>query len=293
MEPSAQDHPLTKLQHLAAFAVAALFWGVGVTMIDPRIGVGVVLCLIGITCTVWIYWADLLSVRTKPWQAWPWLGILIIAVEILVPGWLLLSKAWGNETASVSIAADPPWIRATKNSNVNAKGSKILGTPPFRGTFVDANDGASVDVSDMAVIGADAPKTFPMPTGEFSRLSNADMKAQVSQFAGQLHQLQAEMDRESPQRILTADRTKLATYVAKTKEVRKKYSEEFASKFVPTARSMASELIDRAQKANVAGKVLISPEAGIGAQSILQGSLIGSANNVAAFLESFAKELPN
>jgi hypothetical protein len=34
MEPGQKEHPLATGQALAAFATAALFWGVGVTLID-------------------------------------------------------------------------------------------------------------------------------------------------------------------------------------------------------------------------------------------------------------------
>ncbi len=80
---------------LAALAAMA-FWAAGVTLMDTRFGLGAILCTITIAWTVWLYWSDLLSIRTRPFKAWPWLGILIIAIEILVPGYLILSKALGK-----------------------------------------------------------------------------------------------------------------------------------------------------------------------------------------------------
>lgn len=92
-------HPLTKTQHQSAFTIAALFWGVGVAMIDPRMGVGILLCAIGIAGTLWLYWSDLLRTRSQSWRAWPWLGIVVIIIEIVIPCWLLVSKSWGATEA--------------------------------------------------------------------------------------------------------------------------------------------------------------------------------------------------
>jgi len=103
----ASGHPLSKAQHQSAFTIAALFWGVGVAMIDPRTGVGILLCVIGIAATLWLYWSDLLGMRSRAWRVWPWLGLFFIVIEILVPCWLLASKSWGATEQTVAVLRPP------------------------------------------------------------------------------------------------------------------------------------------------------------------------------------------
>jgi len=70
-----------------------LFWGVGVTLIDAHIGVGIFLCIVGIAATVWIYWSDILQMSNSNFSKWPWLGMAVFFIEIAVPGYILLARA--------------------------------------------------------------------------------------------------------------------------------------------------------------------------------------------------------
>jgi hypothetical protein len=79
---------------LAALA-AMVFWAVGVGLMDTRFAIGAALCVVTIAWTVWFYWSDLIAVPFRAPRAWPWLGITIILIELIVPGYILLNKARG------------------------------------------------------------------------------------------------------------------------------------------------------------------------------------------------------
>jgi len=98
-----KQHPGEATRVLAALA-AMVFWAAGVSLIDPRFGIGAFLCAI----SVWLYWSDLLSIPSRPLRMWPWLGIIIIVIEIIVPGWLLMSKSWGAELPATAAVQEKP-----------------------------------------------------------------------------------------------------------------------------------------------------------------------------------------
>jgi hypothetical protein len=83
MEP--RDHPLANPQILAAFAATALFWGLGVTLIDQHTRIGIVLCALGVATTLWIYWTPLRAIRPANVWSWPWLGIALLVILVGVP----------------------------------------------------------------------------------------------------------------------------------------------------------------------------------------------------------------
>lgn len=83
---------------MAAFTVAALFWSVGVTMIDPQTGIGILLCIVGIGCTVWLYSGAFIGMPKTPVRDWPWIAILLVFFELLIPSYLLYAKGAEPET---------------------------------------------------------------------------------------------------------------------------------------------------------------------------------------------------
>jgi hypothetical protein len=121
------------------------FWAVGVGLMDARFGLGAALCTISIAWTVWLYWSELLTIPKTPFKAWPWLGILLIVIEILVPGYLVVSKAWGapiDQAKSIQLAPPQPLLPqpqtpAIADSDVCPKGTAICIKPMEGGQVKD------------------------------------------------------------------------------------------------------------------------------------------------------------
>jgi hypothetical protein len=100
VETKPKEHPLETVKVIAALAVAAI-WGLGVSLIDPRTGVGVILCLVAVAGTVWLYYRALKQIPVTPWRAWPWLGFVFIVGEILVPIYMLAVRVESSPAHSV------------------------------------------------------------------------------------------------------------------------------------------------------------------------------------------------
>jgi hypothetical protein len=90
--PIQKEHPLASVQAMAAFAVAALFWTLGVSLIDPRAEVGVLLCAIGTAATIWLFWSQLTAIPKSNFRSWPWLGMVLLIIEVSIPAYLLYAK---------------------------------------------------------------------------------------------------------------------------------------------------------------------------------------------------------
>ncbi len=121
----AAEHPLLKIETLAALAIVA-FWLAGVTMIDPRPGVGVFLCAIGIILTIWLFWAPLRRISSNSIRAWPWLGIGLLGIEFLVPSYMLYVKA--EETKPTTS------VQSNHQNGGQAAGTINNNGPVFNGT---------------------------------------------------------------------------------------------------------------------------------------------------------------
>jgi hypothetical protein len=111
---SQKDHPLTTPRILAALAIAGVFWTAGVTMIDQRAGVAIPLCSIGIAATLWIFWPLLKAIRFTERKSWPWLGLVLLFLEVAVPIYMLSVKAPmpSNSTSKRPIQGDRPTIES-------------------------------------------------------------------------------------------------------------------------------------------------------------------------------------
>lgn len=160
----AEEHPLTRTQHTSAFTVAALFWGVGVTMIDPRIGIGALLCVIGISGTLWLYSGDLRRMPQTPYRKWPWIALLFISIEIFVPGYLLYVRAYdGAKNLGVTATGQ----NGGQSGNITNQGpvynGPLLVRPqssldhPCKSTGIHIEDSSSVTMEDNLFEGIDCP----------------------------------------------------------------------------------------------------------------------------------------
>lgn len=92
-------HPLERSKLLAALA-AMVFWGTGVGLLSPRFGIGILLCSLSVICTLWIYWEAFTKMDIWHPRTWPILAILLLAIQIGVPGYIALSRA--QDTAKTS-----------------------------------------------------------------------------------------------------------------------------------------------------------------------------------------------
>jgi len=87
------EHPLIAPSHLGVAAFVALFWVAGITLVDAHMGLGLVLCSLGVIITVWIYSGEFRTIKLKQPRTWPWIGLLFIFIELSVPSYLLSVRA--------------------------------------------------------------------------------------------------------------------------------------------------------------------------------------------------------
>ncbi|HEX3937349.1 MAG TPA: hypothetical protein VHX43_07575 [Xanthobacteraceae bacterium] len=146
------------------------------------------------------------------------------------------------------------------------------------------------------MIGPDAPMAFPPPTGEYSKLTDTEFRGVVETIIQHLHQFQSEMDKENPYpKIDPRDRQQFLAARDKWKESRQKKAAIFEAEFGSTAKSIASELVSRANRMRSLGTINVPPDEQIGAQVILQNKFAGPkpADSVANFLHTILQALPN
>ena len=136
-----EKHPLITTQALGAFTVAGLFWA-GLTMLDAHPGVGAALCLIGIGCTVSVYFKPIKQMpKTLP-RRWPWVGLALLLIELLLPGYLLSTRENNVARAETNIQPQVGQVAGTINNNgsvFNAPISTPLPEPQVQGEAVVTN----------------------------------------------------------------------------------------------------------------------------------------------------------
>jgi hypothetical protein len=187
METIQKEHPLTTTQTLAAFTAAALFWGVGVTMIDPHIGVGILLCIIGFAATFWLFWASIKIMPHTHIGSWPWLGLALLLIEVTVPGYIFYARAdelsktpppggsiqqQGGQTGGTINNSGPVYNGPVKMNENTAK-------PPV--SVLKISPGATADhitIKDGVFPGADQliDNQGTISNGDFERLVVGDPK---------------------------------------------------------------------------------------------------------------------
>jgi hypothetical protein len=141
---------------------------------DTRFAIGAALCVVTIAWTVWLYWSDLIAVPFRAPRAWPWLGITIILIELIVPGYILHNKARGYPGIAEAAMCVPQATPAGPNPTAGSPCAE----PPniaFNGTKFVAKGGTGVlmqGTNNTQFRGADIAGTHmwtaPVPQ-EFSR----------------------------------------------------------------------------------------------------------------------------
>jgi hypothetical protein len=184
-----------------------------------------------------------------------------------------------------------PTFEATNRSEILTRGAAISGTVPY--PLARADRDSKVDMSGMLWIGPDAPTQFPAPTGEFSKLSNAELRRQVREIVVELRSFQARFNAESPEldpRHLTIEQIKAGA--ARQNMAFSRFADEYQLKFPAIVLSLASELLKRT---NGLDDDSTSQDARIGAQLILSRRFAGGqpAARVAEFLDAVAAKLPD
>jgi hypothetical protein len=134
-QANSPQHPAEAPRVVAALA-AMVFWAVGLSLMDGRFGLGATLCAVTVVWTAWLYWADLISAHSRPWKAWPWLGILLLTIEIAAPGWLIANKGVGQETEVKAAPTQRPSF-GMRDMKINGFAKGIVNNGCFDQTFDD------------------------------------------------------------------------------------------------------------------------------------------------------------
>lgn len=184
-----------------------------------------------------------------------------------------------------------PRFTATNNSEINAKGSAFVGTIPYPIGMADG--GSKIDMGGALWIGADAPTKFPAPTGEFSRLSNSELKKKVQDTCSKLREFEERFKAETKQvpNRKNNSREEIERQYGQFREIREKYAGLYgASNFPEIATSLATEILRRTGGIEPS---TVSQKAQIGAQVILQGKFVGGepTSSSAEFLEEIVGKL--
>lgn len=297
-----KQHP-GEASRVGAALGAMLFWGVGVSLMDSRFGVGTFLCAISLMWTVWLYWSDLLGIRTRTWRAWPWLGIVLIVIGIIVPCWLLVSKslvAAATPTAEekptpVPVAAvqekpklNGPILEATKNSIIDATGAKLPADLPFK--IAGAHDGSLVAMQNLEVTRAgentwqlkpgNTELNFPYPPMVYADMPTPQLRRKIEATIKELREFQNRYDIDI--RSSSSDREKL-------KEVIRTYAADYNTRFSELSFSLAAAAINRI------GVILSMPRpASSGIQIVYYKKFVGPtpASDAAEFLDLLSNKLP-
>jgi hypothetical protein len=99
-----KSHPLERRRILAALAIFGLS-AAGIILVDSHAIVGGALCFIAILGTTWLYFDDFKVMKIANVTSWPWLGIILIGIEVAVPTYLL-SATSNNENLLVAFKFD-------------------------------------------------------------------------------------------------------------------------------------------------------------------------------------------
>jgi hypothetical protein len=220
------------------------------------------------------------------------LTVLGFAAVVIIRG---RGNAFKKVGASV---ADPrinlPTLEATRSSTIDATGAIIPGDLPFQ--FGKADDhsviampGATVTRKDdgtILVTHGSGPSQFPAPTGEFSVLSNDDLKLEAQKLCESLRDLQRRFN-EDAGKLGRNKNGQIAE--ADYKAIYDRYATEYRTTSMLSALSLASEFLSRLKSATPT-----TPSASNGARMILYKAFAGStpASDVANFLDYLGQQLP-
>lgn len=151
-----------------------------------------------------------------------------------------------------------PTLEATNGSTIDATGSIIPGDLPFQ--FGKADGGSVIDMPGTVVTRRHdgsiliepgkipVNRVFPAPTGEFSNLSNEEMRARAHVMAASLRDFQRRFDAENR----TLPRLPPPQHGVDNelwKGFFEKYHTEYREKFADQSLSIASEIMSRIEAA--------------------------------------------
>lgn len=189
-----------------------------------------------------------------------------------------------------------PTLEATRNSTIDAQGAVIPGDLPFQ--FGRADDHSVIDMAGINVTrkgdgtiaitpgAVPVTKVFPPPTGEFSALSNEELKARAKALSGDLREFQRRFD-EDGRKLKRNEKGRVDHEVFKA--FADAYTDEYKARFPAAELSMASEFLSRLK--TVTPTTSSEKE---GAQMILYGLSAGPtfASDAAAFVDLLERQLP-
>ena len=141
-----KPHQLENGRHMAALAIGGP-WALGVTMIDPRATLGAFLCLFCVAITIWVYSSDLAQIRYGSPKKWPWIAIVIIAMEVIYPIFVIVSRASAEQNQVASVASTPAPIAEVSKAPVER----------CRTTGIKVQGGSDVEIADNILQGFDCP----------------------------------------------------------------------------------------------------------------------------------------
>ena len=162
-----------------------------------------------------------------------------------------------DQRAKKPATARGPTLEASGNSTIDATGAIMPNNLPFQ--FARAADGSVVSMPGLVVTdnhdgtytlnpgGNPVTLQFPSPTGEFSGLTNAELKAREIKAANDLRDFQNRMMAEW--RTLPRDPHAAGVPHDVFTAFSQKYHGEYEKDFLGSARSLASEMMVRIVKA--------------------------------------------
>jgi hypothetical protein len=235
----------------------------------------------------------------------PLSAIILFLIGLLCIGGavhLYLTRAPLKTEPTANIPASPPrgpTLEATNRSKIDATGAVIPGDLPFQ--FGKADQDSIIDMPGIEVTTNDdgtytvkpgaraVNRQFPLPTGEFSRLSDVDLTKMVQSVVSELRRFNSDYRRD-----VFPPYTKVGPlpeeYTRRSKDNWEKYRAAYEEKFSKLALSLASEMLARVGR--IEGSSM-SPSAAEGGNLVYYGRFVGNdpATHTADFLETVANAL--
>lgn len=257
----------------------------------------VLLALLGVATGVLLmaapYYAQAALKAYAGYLFWGGLSLTVMFIVVVV-AMARRGSALQNARSTVNSRDKLPTFEATRGSTIDATGATIPGDLPFQ--FGKADDhsvismpGATVTRKDdgtLLVTSGNSPTQFPPPTGEFSPLSNDDLKLQSRLLRENLGDLQRRLS-DGMEKLNASQngRTTNADY----KAFYDPHASEYRTEIAPRALSLASELLLR-----LGSVTPTTLSANNGATMILYKAFAGRtpASDAADFLEYLEQQLP-
>jgi hypothetical protein len=135
------EPPLERQRALTGVVLA--LWIVGVRLIqETSLVLGAPICLFSTICIVVLYWSELKAIRHQPIRVWAWVGLILIAIVILVPGYLAIPVAGHVPAMPLPQAAgsNAPTITSPKSA-----ASSVTTTGPQSPVIQDTKGDVRID----------------------------------------------------------------------------------------------------------------------------------------------------